>query len=248
VSGPVLLPGGGHRVRSRQRRRAAYATAAGKVALPDRATLAATIAAVHGPARAGMHRAAQRARDLLAERATAAATRHQDREPGHGPAPDAEHRSTPAAEPAAAIEAMARQAGQDAVAQAFDRSRHGGDPLTEDEAAWLILLLDYLPVRDFAFAHTTGVDGDVRLWTDLTRRAEPGLVRAPASLLAFAASRCGDGTLARLALDRALADDPTYSVAQLLAELLDSGISPAAWQDSATADGDDLPASHPAGK
>lgn len=36
-------------------------------------------------------------------------------------------------------------------------------------------------------------------------------------------------------------------MAQLLSELLDSGISPAAWQDSATADGDDLPAPHPAG-
>jgi hypothetical protein len=226
---------------------AAYATVAGKVALPDRDALAATIAAVQGPARASLHRAAQQARDLLATRATAAATGRRDHEPGRSPAPDPEHRSTPAAEPVAAVKAMAQQAGQDAVVQALDRYRHDGDTLTDDEAAWLILLLDHVSVRDFAFAHTTDASDDVRLWTDLTRRAEPGLVRAPASLLAFAAWRCGDGTLARLALDRALADDPTYRVAQLLSELLDSGISPAAWQDSATADGDDLPAPHPAG-
>ena len=213
---------------------AAYATAAGMVALPDRATLAATIAAVTGPARDSMRQATRRARHQLTERATAAVTRHRDHEVASAGA----GRGDPAVtEPVSVIKAMAAQAGLDAVAQAFDRYRHGDAVLTDDEAAWLILLLDYPPVRDLAFAHTTGTIQDIRLWTDLTRRAEPGLVRAPASLLAFAAWRSGDGILARLALDRALADDPTYALAQLLDDVLDSGISPDEWPDPATANG-----------
>ena len=57
----------------------------------------------------------------------------------------------------------------------------------------------------------------VRLWTDATRRACPVYVAAPASLLAFTAWQGGDGALAGIALDRALADDPAYSMARLLA-------------------------------
>lgn len=224
---------------------AAYATVAGNVALPDRDALAATIATVQGPARASMNQATQRARARLAAWADVAATRHGDHDSAPTPAPGTDHPRPSAGPPLAAVKAIAQRAGHDAVTTAIDRYRDDGDTFTDDEAAWLILLLDHVSVRDFAFAHTTGAD--VRLWTDLTRRAEPGLVRAPASLLAFTAWRCGDGTLARLALDRALADDPTYRVAQLLSELLDSGISPAAWPDSGTVDGEDLPAPHPAG-
>ena len=55
-----------------------------------------------------------------------------------------------------------------------------------------------------------------RLWTDLARRACPGYVAAPASLLAFTAWQAGDGALANLAIDRALTDDPAYSMALLL--------------------------------
>ena len=56
----------------------------------------------------------------------------------------------------------------------------------------------------------------LRLWSDLTRLARPGYVAAPASLLAFVAWQAGDGALANVALDRALADDPRYSMARLL--------------------------------
>ena len=51
-------------------------------------------------------------------------------------------------------------------------------------------------------------DAHRRLWTDVVRRAQPGYVAAPASLLAFTAWQAGDGALANIALDRALADDP----------------------------------------
>lgn len=60
-----------------------------------------------------------------------------------------------------------------------------------------------------------------RLWTDLTRRARPGNVAAPASLLAFVAWQAGDG-----ALDRAFADDAGYPMAVLLREALNAGLPP----------------------
>jgi hypothetical protein len=206
---------------------AAYATVAGRVVQPDRAALAATLAPIEGLAMAGMREAGQRARALLDERA-AAAVASCDTKPVPSSVPDPGP-DEPQARKVSAIQEMAEQAGREAVVRAFEQCR-AGDALSDDDAAWLLLLLTYLPVRDFAFTYSDHVDDHVRLWTDLTRRAEPGLVSAPASLLAFAAWRCGEGTLARLALERALADDPTYSMARLLTELLVSGVSPSAWE------------------
>jgi len=65
-----------------------------------------------------------------------------------------------------------------------------------------------------------------RLWTDVIRRAQPGYVAAPASLLAFVAWQAGDGALANVALDRALADEPRYSMAQLLRQVITAGAPP----------------------
>jgi hypothetical protein len=69
-------------------------------------------------------------------------------------------------------------------------------------------------------------EAHLRLWTDLTRRARPGYVPAPASLLAFVAWQSGNGALANVALDRALADNPRYSMALLLRQAIDSGAPP----------------------
>ena len=44
--------------------------------------------------------------------------------------------------------------------------------------------------------------------------------------MAFTAWQSGDGTLANVALDRALADNPRYSMAMLLREALDAGAPP----------------------
>jgi hypothetical protein len=88
------------------------------------------------------------------------------------------------------------------------------------------VLLSSLPVRDLAWQAITTEQPHLTLWTDVTRRADPALVPAPASLLAFTAWRAGDGALAGLALDRALAADPSYSVAQLLRDALRQGLPP----------------------
>jgi hypothetical protein len=61
---------------------------------------------------------------------------------------------------------------------------------------------------------------------DLTRYAQPGYIAAPATLLAFIAWQTGNGALANLALGRAHADDPNYSMAHLLRDTLTAGAPP----------------------
>jgi hypothetical protein len=51
-------------------------------------------------------------------------------------------------------------------------------------------------------------------------------VATPASLLAFVAWQAGDGALANVALDRALADDTRYSMALLLRQVITAGAPP----------------------
>jgi uncharacterized protein DUF4192 len=119
-------------------------------------------------------------------------------------------------------------AGLDAIAQVIGRYRRGGRPVTGQEAAWLTVALRDLRVRDDAWARMDPAHraAHQRLWTDLTRRARPGYVPGPASLLAFVAWQSGNGALANVALDRALADNPQYSMALLLRQVITSGAPP----------------------
>ncbi|MFI7025832.1 DUF4192 domain-containing protein [Micromonospora sp. NPDC049900] len=176
----------------------AAAVFAGQVALPDRAALVAAVAPLGGPE---MPRAAERAErrfaDLLAE-----------------------------APPADLLGGRALRTAGVAALRVTRRRHRDGEPLTDDEVAWLCLLLTHLPVRDHAWEHTDGRDEDVAFWTDLVRRAEPELSAAPGALLAFAAWRAGQGALAAVALERVLAEHPDYSLALLLDDLLRRGVPP----------------------
>jgi hypothetical protein len=118
-----------------------------------------------------------------------------------------------------------RSAGRVAVRDAISRQR-GGTPHSDEEVAWLTVLLRAEAVRDFAWQAITDPEPHVALWTDVVRRAEPELAAAPASLLAFAAWRHGDGALASVAVARALEADPSYSMALLVQDILYQGISP----------------------
>ncbi|MEU1687364.1 DUF4192 domain-containing protein [Micromonospora sp. NPDC005707] len=129
-----------------------------------------------------------------------------------------------------------RSAGMAAVRTAFRRHRRG-ERLGDDEVAWLTVLLTHLPVRDHAWSRTDGRDADISLWTDVLRRAEPELIAAPGSLLAFAAWRGGHGALAAVALERVLAAHPGYSLAVLLDDALRRGLSPAELDDWPTTAG-----------
>lgn len=185
---------------------AAAATYAGQVALPDRATLARQIAAVEGPERESMRHATAHAMTRLSSVLDGVTL----------------------IEPAG--DRLMREAGESAVRQAIDRHRDGGR-LTDDEVAWLTLLLIHLPVRDHAWELTDREDCHLSLWTDVLRRAEPDLVPAPACLLAFGAWRAGQGALASLALERALRARPDYSMALLLEDVLRRGVPPSSLDD-----------------
>ncbi|GAA5189234.1 hypothetical protein GCM10023322_41680 [Rugosimonospora acidiphila] len=180
---------------------AAAAVVAGHVALPSRAAVQRRLAPVEGLARSDMRRATARAGRRLGELIAVAA------------------------DPPTAVFA----AGAAAVDGAIDRQRSSGQ-LDNDEVAWLTVLLCHLVVRDHAWER---VDGDlnvhVALWIEVLRRADPELSAAPATLLGFAAWRAGDGVIASMALERALAADPDYALARLLAEAVAGGVPPEAW-------------------
>ena len=116
----------------------------------------------------------------------------------------------------------------DAAAGAITRYGKGDRELTCDEAARITVALRNPRVRDDAWCRMDPAlrKDHLQLWTDLTRLARPGYVAAPASLLAFTAWQCGNGALANEALDRALADNPQYRMAQLLRIAIDSGFPP----------------------
>jgi len=118
--------------------------------------------------------------------------------------------------------------GLSAVAVMIAAYRGGGRYTSDYQLAWLTVALKDLRVRDDAWARMDPRHRDAhrRLWTDVVRRAQPGHVAAPASLLAFVAWQAGNGALANVALDRALADDPRYSMAELLRRVISAGAPP----------------------
>jgi Domain of unknown function (DUF4192) len=108
------------------------------------------------------------------------------------------------------------------------RYRDGGRFTSDYEIARITVALRDLRVRDDAWARMDPAQSAAHLllWTDVVRRAQPGYVAAPGALLAFVAWQSGDGALANVALDRALSDDPDYSMALLLRQVITAGAPP----------------------
>ena len=184
---------------------AAAMTVAGLPAYPDRETLARTVAPLAGPAARAMDEAIERAG------ARAQALVDQAQRDGSG---------NPLW--------LAIDAGRRAVREAISLYRSGGRITDDDGFAWLAVALVHLPVRDDAWARMVPEhrEAHLRLWADIVRRAAGPWLPAPASLLAFTAWQSGDGTLANVALDRALDADPGYSMARLLRDILAAGVPP----------------------
>jgi hypothetical protein len=156
--------------------------------------------------------------------------------PVEGAAREGMRRATLAA--ASRLDALA-EAGSDAMHEACaavvrDALVHhdGGRHLTDDEMAWLTLLLAHPVVRDFAAELTEPHERHVTVWAEVTRHAEQPLVPAPATLLALVAWRCGDGVLAAMAAQYALDIDPGYTLAGLLLQAIQAGLPPAVVQQA----------------
>lgn len=98
--------------------------------------------------------------------------------------------------------------------------------LTDSVAALLLALLTAPSLRDQAIKHIDGDDLNIRIWTDLTRRADTSHTAAPATLLAFAALLHGNGLLARLAIERAHEADPDDPLIHIIAQATGHGIHP----------------------
>lgn len=183
----------------------AFAAAGTGGVLSSRSELAATLAPVEGELAEAMRRATRAAEEHRA-RLVARVARSGRR---------------------AAVRRLIATAGVQSVTDAISRYRHG-DSIGPETAAWLTVVLRDLRVRDDAWSRMLPEyrKAHLRMWSDLTRMARPGYVPAPAALLAFVAWQSGNGALANVALDRALADDPDYSMAKLLRQAIDSGIPP----------------------
>jgi hypothetical protein len=122
---------------------------------------------------------------------------------------------------------LLRRAGRTAVRDA-ERRHRAGRSLTDDEVAWLAALLVNAVVLDYALDRSDAQDWRLLLWTDVLRRVEPAHVAAPACLLGFAAWQAGRGPLARVAVDRVLAEEPDNRLARTLDHLLCAGVGPQA--------------------
>ena len=185
---------------------AAAMTVAGLAAYPDRDAVAATLAPLTG--------AAARSMDQAIERACVMAQSLMDRAQRKGPG-----------NPLRLVISQGRRA----VREAIGVYRGGGRITDADTFAWLAVSLVHLAVRDDAWARMVPEhrQAHLALWADIVRRADGPWLPAPASLLAFTAWQAGDGTLANIALDRALTADPGYSMALLLRDILAAGVPPA---------------------
>lgn len=184
---------------------AAEMTAAGLAAYPDRQTRAQALAPLRGAAADAMDEAIERAcarAQVLVDRARRAGGGNPMR--------------------------LAIKHGRRAVREAIGLYQDGGQFADDDKFAVVAVSLVHLAVRDDAWARMAPDHraAHLRLWADVVRRVSGPWLPAPASLLAFTAWQDGDGTLANLALDRALAADPRYSMALLLRDILAAGVPP----------------------
>lgn len=127
-----------------------------------------------------------------------------------------------------------KTAARTAVRQALERCMNGGR-LDDDEVAWLAVLLSDQLIRDDTFARLVAGPAVVEhqeIWADIVRRVPARYVPAPATLLALVAWRAGNGTLADIAGERALAADGSYRLARLVLHAIREGLPPTALEDS----------------
>ena len=186
---------------------AAKMTAAGNKALRDRAALAATLAPLGGQTADAMRPAFRQAERRITDAM--------------------QKRGVPARRYGAIQQVI--DDGLRAVSEMIETYQQGGSVTAPGQIAWLAVSLGDLRVRDDAWARMVPEHAEAhqRLWTDVLRRCPSRYAPAVASLLAFTAWQSGNGALANVAVERALAADPEYSMALLLQEAVTSGIPPA---------------------
>lgn len=124
-----------------------------------------------------------------------------------------------------------RRDGTAYVTGLLDRCVEQGRPPTDHEIARTSVFLRDLLVRDAAWLRMRRENAKDHLafWRTVARRAAPPFDVGPTALLAFAAWLAGNGVLARCALERVFASDPTYSMAYVVREALAGMVPPSMW-------------------
>uniref|UniRef100_UPI003F490979 DUF4192 domain-containing protein n=1 Tax=Nonomuraea sp. CA-252377 TaxID=3240003 RepID=UPI003F490979 len=198
-SNPACCPPDGTPYDADSNHAAAHAVLAGLVALPDQEALRQTLLPVQGWDREIMTAATAKARARAEAKLTT-----QD--------PDDHYWF---------------EEGLQHAKKCYEHAQ-AGHLIPAEDLAWLGILLTAVLVRDLAYTlhRHYGTDAAQRLWTETTRRIDPAYAAAPASILAFLALHHGQGSLARIAAERALQAQPNYPFAHLILASLPFGIPP----------------------
>lgn len=145
-------------------------------------------------------------------------------------------RASLAPDPVAVRETAEVLAGAEPLPDAQLRAlvqRHvrAGTPLDTPDLARLVISVVSPSARDEAWSwlDRSQARAAVELWADVVRRVPDSHVAAPAAVLGVAAWLRGEGALAWCAVDRCREVEPQHSLANLVASLLESATSPAAW-------------------
>lgn len=100
-------------------------------------------------------------------------------------------------------------------------------PLTAKDAAVVLHTLDDITMRDELVAHlVTGDEGLAAVMRDVARRTPSGIDAAVCTMAAVVEYMDGNGVVAEAFLDRALASDADYGLAQLLHTAIRNAIPP----------------------
>lgn len=107
----------------------------------------------------------------------------------------------------------------------------------DTELAALLLAIRSPPARDATWVGLSRADAEARvaLWCDAVRRAPDEVVADAAAVLGLLCWLAGHGALAWCALGRCVDAAPQHGLGGLVAQLLRSAVSPAAWEASQTA-------------
>lgn len=115
------------------------------------------------------------------------------------------------------------------LASRFVAGSMGRDIPGDQELSAIVLgSLSDIQVRDFALGSHDEESIEIywTMWRYLVRIAPPGYIAPVASLFAALSYEKGEGALAQRCLDRALCDDPSYSLAGLLRRVFSAGWPP----------------------
>lgn len=155
------------------------------------------------------------------------------------PLPSAEReelaaRTKAVADSASDVEQVVRRATAASLwTEAVESQRRGESFIPDAEAALLLDGLRDVHLRDACCAWAGGADagGARAVVRQLARRASPPWDVTPYALVAWFAWRAGEGAMAQIAIERAIAGDPECAFALLIQEILDRGIDPRSWRD-----------------